>query len=508
MASRVSNAARLATALAAVAGVTLAYVRWLHVSNATIVALTFLLIVLMAAATSPLWIAVATSAGAVLCFNYFFLPPVGTWTIADPQNWVALAAFLAVSLVASRLSIVARARADDALARRAELTRLFDLSRDVLSVTDSQMAMSGLARSVARRFDLDYVGIALPRSADWEVFRAGPLDIRLEQSQLADAFAAAERTVEFDAYARTYSGHRSLTIDDRTVRLVPLRTGTQPVGLLAVSGRSIEPGTLDALAGIMAMAIERATFLDERKAADLTRQSEELKAALLASLSHDLRTPLTAIRVAASNLQAEWLTPEARREQAELVLGEVEQLTRTLQDILEMARIDAGNVATEFRWVHPSEIVGAARAQVEHALRGRPVNVLVDPDSPVRLDPRLTATAIAHVLENAARYTPADSLIELTAGVTSDDGFRVAVRDHGPGIARQDLPHLFERFFRGADVKRRITGTGMGLSIARGLLAAEGGRIWAENCPDGGAQFTIAVPAAVKTSNTTASPAL
>jgi two-component system sensor histidine kinase KdpD len=276
--------------------------------------------------------------------------------------------------------------------------------------------------------------------------------------------------------------------------MVPLRLGTKAVGVLAAAGRPIEPGTLDALAGVAAIAIERAQFLEERKAAELSRQSEELKSALLASLGHDLRTPLTAIRVAASNLQASWLGDADRRDQSDLILAEVSRLQRLFQNILEMARIDAGAVAATRRWVHPSEIIEAARDQAEIALRRHPVDVQIDSDVAVQLDPLLTAAAVAQVLENAAQYAPAESPVSLTVSVT-EDGLSVSVRDHGPGIAANDLPRLFDRFYRGAESKRRVAGTGMGLSIARGLLAAEGGRIWATNAADGGAQFTLTIPA-------------
>ena len=355
-----SSALRLGASLGAVAVVTLVFVLWLHVSNAATVSTTFLMIILVVAATSRLWIAVATSIAAMLCFNFFFLPPVGTWTIADPQNWVALFAFLAVSLVASNLSAVAHARTQEAVARRDELARLFDLSRDVLVMTDSREAISVLVRSIARRFDLEFVAIALPRPGDWDVFEAGARTIELDKRQLASAFAAAQTSLEFDAYARTYAGHRTMTVEDRAIRLVPLRVGTKPIGLLAAAGRSIEAGTLDTLGGVVAIAIERAQFLEERKAGEMTRQSEELKTALLASLGHDLRTPLTAIRVAASNIKASWLTPDDRLEQSDLILAEVERLTRLFQNILEMARIDAGAIAKESRWAHPSEVVAAA----------------------------------------------------------------------------------------------------------------------------------------------------
>lgn len=340
-------------AVLAIGIITVAYLEWLHVTNATIVALTYLLVVLLVAASSHLWVAVLTSCLAMAVFNFFFLPPVGTLTIADPQNWIALFAFLTVSLVAGRLSAAARDRE--------------------------------------------------------------------------------------------------------------------------------------------ALAIERAQLLEERKSAELARQGEELKSALLNSIAHDLRTPLTAIGVAATNLQGSWMSVDERREQIELVLTEVNRLTRVFHNILEMARIDAGAIQAQQQWVHLSEIVDGGRSLVEHVLRGHSVDVQIEPDVLVCLDPRLTASALAHLLENAAQYSPAGSAITVRCELTSDE-LSIAVRDRGPGIPSEDLPKLFERFFRGTTSKGRGAGTGMGLSIARGLLAAEHGRVSAENCEGGGAVFTIAVP--------------
>jgi two-component system sensor histidine kinase KdpD len=488
---------RLAAGILGLALVTVAYAQWLQISNTTIVALTFLLIVLMVAATSRFWVAAVTSSAAMLAFNFFFLPPVGSWTIADPQNWVALFTFLAVSLVASTLSDRAREQAREAVARRDELGRLFDLSREVLLTTDGREAIASLARSIARRFDLAYVAIARPLSSSWDLVEAGPLPIDLDRHQLSLAFAGAQGALEYDARERTYAGHRTMTVGEHTVRLVPLRIGTKPIGLMAASGRPVEPGSLDALAAVVAIAIERASLLDSHKAAEIARRGEELKTALLASLAHDLRTPLTTIRIAASNLQSASLPAEQLREQGGLILAEAERLGRLFENILEMARLDAGAVITDLQWTHPSEVVTAARSQVERVLRDHVLEVSVEPDSPVRIDPRLTASALAHVLENAAQYAPAHSTISVTASVTGE-GLVVTVRDRGPGIAPAELPRLFERFYRGSTARSHTSGTGMGLSIARGLLAAEGGRIWAENCAAGGALFSIVVPAETK----------
>jgi two-component system sensor histidine kinase KdpD len=483
----------LAAALLAVAANTYVQAGLLHVTNAATVSTSFLLIVLAVAAVATLRVAVATSVASMLAFNFFFLPPVGTFTIADPQNWVALGAFLVVALIASHLSATARTRAREAVHQRVETARLFDLSRDVLMMTDSREALPHLARSMARRFDQEFVAIALPAGSDWEIIEGGAHPLPLETRELAAALAAAEQRIEFDAYQRTYAGHRQIAVDGRTIRLVPLRAGTRPVGLLAASGPAIEPGLLDALAGVVALAVERARFFEERKEAELTRRSDELKTALLASLGHDLRTPLTAIRLAAVNLISADLSPGDRAEQAALIHAEVERLSRLFNNVLEMAKIDAGAVAASTRATHPSEIVAAARDRVAQALSEHAFETIIDDDHPVPIDPQLTAAALAHVLENAAQYTPQGTAVTVRVA-RAGDHLEIRVIDRGPGISAADLPHLFDRFYRGAAARARSSGTGMGLWIARGLLAAEDGRIWAENNPDGGSTFTIAVP--------------
>jgi two-component system sensor histidine kinase KdpD len=228
----------------------------------------------------------------------------------------------------------------------------------------------------------------------------------------------------------------------------------------------------------------------------LSQRSAELKSTLLASLAHDLRTPLTAIRVAADNLRAPWLTEAGRVEQTDVVVEEVARLSRLFQNILEMSTIDSGAIAPAPQWVHPLEIVEAAQRQLEHSLRSHTVSVPDLGDSPaVYVDPQLTANALARLLENAARYSPPGTTITIEHEL-QPDGLTIAVRDQGAGIAPDDLPHLFDRYYRGVEARVGAAGSGMGLSIARGLIAAEGGRVWAENPPGGGARFSLFVPAA------------
>ncbi len=493
-----ANLRALVLALAGLLAIVFVYTRWLGVTNPTIAALSFLLVVLLAAAFSALWVAVASSVVAVLFLNYFFLPPIGTWTIAEPQNWVALFVLLAVSLVASNLSSSVRSRAREVAARRDELARLFDLSRDILLMTESEEAYAQLARAIARRFDLPYVAICLPASSAWRIHEAGDGAFRLPIPQLEQVLDAARGTLELDARDRISSGRQTIHgTEGPPVDLIPLRLAGRPIGLLAVAGRAIEVGTLDTLAGVAAIAVERVQFLEERKTAEVARQGAELKSALLASLAHDLRTPLTAIRVAASNLQAGWASDAQRQAQSEIVLAEVERLNRLFQNILDMARIETDEVTAAREWVTPEEIVEAALTQVQHTLARHRVVADAPAAHLVQVDPRLTSAALAHLLENAAQYSPAGTTIAVRASVTPD-GVSIAVEDEGPGIAPGDLPHLFERFFRGRAARGRAVGVGMGLAIARGLLAVQGGTVQAENRLEGGARFSISVPAALR----------
>lgn len=462
----------------------------------TTVALALLLVVLGAATTARLAVAIVISLVAMLAFNFFFLPPVGTLTIANPQNWIALIAFLIVAVIASNLSAAARQREREAIARGNEVTRLFDLTRDVLLTTDTGRALEVLARQVARRFELSQVAICLPADTGWRIYQGGGSDVLVDVETLNTSLARARGTLEYDARQRAYGGHTRLGDPESGITLVPLRHGVKAVGLLAAVAPTIDVGTLDALGGVVAIAIERAQFLVERDAAELVRQKADLAATLLASLSHDLRTPLTAVRAAVDNLRRE-LPVHEREGQADLAATELSRLTRLFQDILDMARIDASAIVVERQWVTPADVIDVAMAHVRHAIDGRQVTVDAEDDLAVEIDPRLAAGALSHLIENAAQYSAADREIGV-AGTVGHDGLHVSVVDRGPGLDPGELEHLFERFYRGRTARQLSPGTGMGLAITRGLLAAAGGRVWAENMPEGGAKFSIVIPGAVR----------
>jgi two-component system sensor histidine kinase KdpD len=257
--------------VAAIAAVTAGLRAFPDVSSTT-AALALLLAVLGTATLARLRTAIAVSFLAMLTLNFFFLPPVGTFTIANPQNWIALFAFLVVAVIASNLSAAAQDRAREAIARRDEVTRLFDLTRDVLLTTETAGAIDVLARHVARRFELARIAICLPGEHGWRVIQGGKEAVSIGDDMLNAAFAKARGVLEFDARQRAYGGHVRVG-GQQELLIIPLRHGTKAVGLLAVASSTLDIGTLDAVAGVVAIAIERTELLVERDAAGFQRQT-------------------------------------------------------------------------------------------------------------------------------------------------------------------------------------------------------------------------------------------
>jgi two-component system, OmpR family, sensor histidine kinase KdpD len=261
-----------------------------------------------------------------------------------------------------------------------------------------------------------------------------------------------------------------------------------PLGTLTIA----DPENWVALIVFLVVAVigSQLSATAQSRAREATRGA--LASTLLASLSHDLRTPLTAIRVAVGNL-ADTHSDAERGQQADVALRELDRLTHLFDDILDMARIDSRAITPERQWVTPADVVDAAMSYAGRSLGAHNLQVDASVDTAVHIDPRLTSSALAQLFENAARYSPAGSTIDIH-GFVRDGEVRISVGDAGPGLQPDDLARLFEPFFRGT-ASRATTGTGMGLAIARGLLSAQGGRTWAENKDDGGARFWIAVPA-------------
>jgi two-component system sensor histidine kinase KdpD len=264
-----------------------------------------------------------------------------------------------------------------------------------------------------------------------------------------------------------------------------------PIGTLRIA----DSQNLAELFTLLAVSLVASHLSSQVREAQVLRRSAELKSALLESLSHALRTPLTAVTVAANNLTTPSLTSEERQEQAEIVRLELDRLNRLFQDVVDMARIETRAVTVEREWVQPAEIVEAATRLAAAACDAHHLDIDAGAETRalVRIDPRLTSAALAHVLENAGQYSPPGSPIDVRV-VVEDGELRIATRDRGMGITPHERDRLFDRAYRGDAAQRQRFGTGLGLTIARGLVAAEGGQIRATNHPAGGAVVTIAVP--------------
>lgn len=486
-----------------VAFVTIFYKSIVTGVNATTVSLSFLLVVLAASSAYGLGPGILASVGGMFCFNFFFLPPFGDLTIHDSQNWVALFIFLVTAATASQLSSAARSRARDAERRREEVWKLYELSKDIIAKPDSETAVSSIARQVLEVFQFSYCAIFVPDDMQgWSrlavaVDQDSPGTTTPDQSDTERAFTTGE--VQLFIIAGGHSGRKSTDEPDRvrSTAYVPLKVGVRSIGVMVLTSTALERGTIEAVAGLVALALERARFLKEVSHTEALRQSDELKSALLASVSHDLRTPLTSIRAAVDNLlqeEIEW-DSGALHEFHLIISEEVSRLTRLVQNLLEMARIEAGELRLSKEWTSIEELFNNVLDRCFASIRNHRVILNVERgQSLVRIDSRLVAEALTNLVENAAKYSPPSSQIVLRA-VAEDGDLTISVSDEGQGVALDERDRIFDKFYRGSRLsEHRSVGTGMGLAIARGIIEAHGGRIWVESTPGQGATFAFKMP--------------
>jgi two-component system, OmpR family, sensor histidine kinase KdpD len=493
---------RYAVALIGVALITMLYKYSDAHINTTTVALSFLLVVLLTASTYGLGVGIFASLASVFCFNYFFLPPYGTLVIQEPQNWVALFAFLVTAVITSQLSSAARARAQDAERRREEVFKLYELSRAIIATPDFETAVSSTARQVVESFRFDYCAVFLPDEGKWQRAAIGSNPDFIDSfkpalNEIAMTFTDGEMHI-FPA-TRDFE-QKSSTIEIQTPYMVayaPLKVGVRSIGVMVLLSTHLERGAVEAIAGMVALALERAKFLQEVSHTEALRQSDELKSALLASVSHDLRTPLTSMRAAVDNLLQEEITwDEPAQHEFHLIISEeVNRLTKLVKNLLEMARIEANELHISKRWQAVAEIIANVLERGEKAIGNHRIKLEVDDTMPlVKVDSLLIAEALHNLVENAAKYSPAESLVTISARVENQE-LVISVADEGPGIATIELNRVFDKFYRGSQRHtQRKEGTGMGLAITRGIIKAHGGKIWAENGKTKGAIFAFAIP--------------
>jgi two-component system sensor histidine kinase KdpD len=450
----------------------------LHV-NPTTVALTFLLAVLVVSAAWGLRYAVFMSVVAALAFNYFFLPPLGTLTISDPQNWVALVVFLITAVVSSQLSERARREARNANARRQEVERLYSFSQQLLSTDNMAELLNAVPRYVVGSFDVRAAAISVANRQD--VYRSGPAVDGLQIQDLQLVSMRGEPKVD----------------PANQLSFVPLKMGIRIMGSLGVAGGLPSRQTLDAVGSLIAIAIERAGTIEKLGRAEASRESEQLRSVLLDSVTHEFRTPLTGIKASVTTLLSDTnLSPGQVQELLAVINEESDRLNRLVGEAAQMSQLDAGKVEFDMQPHQIGETVAAALGDAKQALGSHPVDVHLPPDLPaVRIDPPRIREVLVQLFENAAKYSPSDSPIHVT-GEAKNRMVTISVSDRGPGIDDFEQSLIFDKFYRGRNQRLSVQGTGMGLAIVKAIVEAHGGQVGITSQLGRGSVFYFSVPTA------------
>jgi two-component system, OmpR family, sensor histidine kinase KdpD len=469
--SRAALILRIAASLGTVGLITTVYSKLLPV-NPTTIALTYLVAIL--AIASGWGIAEATTASlvAVLCFNFFFLPPVGTFTIADPQNWVALLAFLLTAVVTSQLSGRARRRQMEAVSRQRDLERLYALSRALLLSERGASVSGGIARHIAEAFELDAVGLYDQRTDS--VFWAG--------SKEAPALDPKLREV-----ARTGASLH----EPPGMVVTAIQLGGTPIGSVAVAEAGISDTVLQSMANLAAIGLERARANEITARAEAARESSELRATVLDALAHEFKTPLTSMKAASSDLLASQSVSPRDRELVAIIDEDLDRFQGLVTDAVQMLRIDAGDFVVHRGRHQLAAVVAAITQKVAGRLDGHELLLRIPDDLSVDADRELLGLALRQLLDNALKYSPPTSTIEIQA--TGNGEVEIAVRNSGSTIQEPEQPRIFERFYRGAQA-RHIPGTGMGLAIVQQIAHAHGGSLSVSSTPQAGTTFCLSLP--------------
>ncbi len=468
---------RWTTAAVILSVIVVIYHLWLHV-NPTTVALTFLILILILAARWGLRYAVGTSLAAAVFYNYFFLPPIGTFTINDPQNWLGLFAFLITSVVGSRLSDRAREEASDALLRQRELEVLYGLSRELLQTENVAGLLNTIAPSVRLVSRAEAVMLFL-LEGDRRYLAGDSAAIHIDDiglRQLALTLPAPDAVPGRDAR-------------------IPLRVGVRPRGLLLLSGVAFSAETLEAMGGLISIAIDRAQALENVSRNEAAKESERMRSLMIDSITHELRTPLTAIKASATTL-LHGNVPEAdRRDLLEVIDEESDRLNRLVADAVEMTQLDTQEAHMTFEPVSLQHIIDTAIEASSTALAGRDLKVTLPPLPPALADAEFLGKVLTNLLENACKYSAPGTPIFLSAERRADT-LTVSVADRGIGIDIAEQPLIFERFYRATRHSQQTSGTGMGLAISRAIMEAHHGTLTVTSQLGEGSVFSLTLPIA------------
>jgi two-component system sensor histidine kinase KdpD len=478
----------------------LAMQQWLAVQS---ISLVFLTAVLVSAIAYGLWPSLFACLASVLAYNFFFLPPLYTFIIADPENVVALFFFAVVAVIASNLAARMRAQAVSARQRAKTTEDLYLFSRKLAAVVTLDELLWATSYQIALMLKVRVV-LLLPEGDSIAVRAGYPPEDLLDDADLAAAKWCWQNNRPAGRDSDTLPGTHRL--------FLPIRTGRGAVAVVGIDND--DPGPLltpdqrrllDALSDQTALAIERINLAEDLDRAKIAAETDRLRSALLTSLSHDLRTPLASILGSATSLHSYGarLDPGEMHELTGTIREEAERLNRFIANLLDMTRLESGAVAPRLGAVDIAELVGSALERTAKILAAHHVELDIPADLPMlELDPVLFEQVLFNILDNAAKYAPPGSLIRVEARHQARDRdatVRLSVIDEGPGILPEDIERIFDKFYRVHAQDRQRAGTGLGLAICRGFIEAMGGAIVAENRGDrSGAIFTLTLPVAAE----------
>ncbi len=480
-------------AMVAVAlGVAELIAQFIEVPNLSLVFLTAILLCAISYGLGPSLFAVALS---VLAYNFFFLPPIYTFTIADPANVIALIAFLIAAVLVSNLAAHTRNQVRTAADRAKTTAELYGYSRKLAGIAKLDDLLWATAYQIAAMLKVRVV-VLLPESETLALRAAYPPEDEIDEADLA----AARWTWIHNRAA----GRDSDTLPGAKRLFLPLHTGRGSVGVLGIDrdqpGPLLTPDQrrlLDALIDQTAIAVERVRLADDIDKARLDAETERLRAALLTSISHDLRTPLASILGSITSLRSYGSAYDegTRAELMATIQDEAERLNRFVGNLLDMTRLESGALELKRSLIDLADIVGTALQRCAKVLARHRIEVDLAADLPaLDLDFILFEQVLVNLLDNAAKYTPAGTLVQIRARRVGDEVV-IEVRDEGDGIPPPDLERVFDKFYRVHAVDRQRAGTGLGLPICRGFVEVLGGRIVAANRADRrGAVLTVTLP--------------
>jgi len=456
------------------------------------ISLVFLAAVLLVAVRTSVGPALACSILSFLAYDFLFMPPNFSLTIQREEDVLTLLFFLLMSALTGNLAARQRRQMQALRETQEETSELLDLSRKLTAATDRQAVISAAGQHLSGWQELDICLIDRDAHGNWKV-----------QSGIAQLSEAERAAADWAWQHDQPAGNGTGTLPSGRWWWWPLSSEDQPLALLGVSARQGQDFSaqrrrlLMALSQPLAQALARAQLADDLEAARLHGETEQLRSALLASVSHDLRTPLTAMRGSIDSLLAlgEAIPLSDRRELLEGTRDEAERLDRYIQNLLDMTRLGHGALKLARDWVSPGDIVGSALNRLRAVLAPLQVQTLVPTDLPLLyVHAALIEQALVNVLENAARFSPPGGRLELEAGAIDDELF-FAVSDEGPGIPEDERLKIFDMFYTAARGDRGGQGTGLGLAICQGMIGAHGGRISVGQGIDGrGTCITLYLP--------------